>query len=138
MIAKTKTVRYIKYMASEDHSAKGQAMYHGSRNSELSFFPAICFTSCSHSAASYGSHLHAVEIDETALSIRTIEMSEEELRDAIDNQEWPCDRQSEIDTHIAAGYDAVRYSDVDECGQSHDCLRILTAAAFAAAVSIDE
>lgn len=109
-------------------------MYHGSRNSELSFFPAICFTACSRSAAAYGPHVHSVEIDETALSILSIEMDDEQLRDAIDNQEWPCDRQADIDARIAEGYTAVSYSDVDECGQTHDCLRILTADAFAAAV----
>jgi hypothetical protein len=109
-------------------------MYHGSRNAELSFFPAICFTESQSAAAAYGPHVHCVEIDRGALNILSIEMTAEELRQAIDDQEWPCDRQRDIDKRIAEGYTAVQYTDCDERGQSHDCIRILTAEAFAAAV----
>ena len=110
-------------------------MHHGSRNSTLEFYPGICFTASKSAAETYGNHLHTVSIDRSKLSVMTVEMDADELRDAIDNQEWPCDRNSEIESAIAAGYDAVEYTDCDERGQTHDCLRILTAAAFAAAVS---
>lgn len=65
----------------------------------------------------------------------SVEMTDEEMREAIDNQEWPCDRQADIYAAIADGYDAVAYVDCDEFGQEHDCLRILTAEAFAAVVA---
>lgn len=115
---------------------KGTEMYHGSRNAELSFFPAICFTESESAASAYGPHIHSVEINRGALNILTVEMTSEEFREAIDNQEWPCDRQRDIDARIAEGYTAVAYTDCDENGQAHDCIRILTAEAFAAAVSV--
>jgi hypothetical protein len=111
-------------------------MYNGSRNETLGFYPAICFTESESAASAYGQHLHTVEIDESKLNVMTVKMTEEEFRDAIDNQEWPCDRQSDIDAAIAAGYDAVAYTDCDERGQSHGCIRILTESAWVAAVSI--
>jgi hypothetical protein len=111
-------------------------MYHGSRNETLEFFPAICFTESQSAAAAYGPHLHTVVIDESKLNIMSVEMTDDELRDAIDDQEWPCDRQSDIDAAIEAGYDAVAYTDCDERGQSHGCLRILTADAFARSVTV--
>ena len=111
-------------------------MHNGSRNATLGFYPAICFTESESAARAYGPHLHSVEIDRDKLNVMTVEMTEEEFRDAIDNQEWPCDRQADIDAAIAAGYDAVAYTDCDECGQSHGCVRILTADAFAKSVSL--
>lgn len=110
--------------------------YHGKRNTELNFRSGICFTSDRDAAAAYGPNVFEVEIDRSKLNIKTIEMTDEELRDAIDDQEWPCDRESDRQATIAAGYDAVEYQDVDERGQMHDCLRILTAEAFEAAVRI--
>ena len=111
-------------------------MYNGSRNKTLAFYPAICFT-CSESAAeAYGPHIAAVEIDRSKLTIKTVEMTAEEMREAIDEQEWPCDRKADITAAIAAGYDAVAYTDCDEHGQTHDCIRILTQAAYDAAVSV--
>lgn len=111
-------------------------MYHGSRNAELSFFPAICFTESESAASAYGPHLHTVEINRSVLNILTVEMTREEFREAIDNQEWPCDRAADIAKRIAEGYTAVAYTDCDENGQAHDCIRILTAEAFSAAVSV--
>ena len=111
-------------------------MYHGSQNSELNFFSGICFTESAESAAAYGGNVTSVSIDETALRILRIEMSDVELRDAIGNQEWPCDRQRDIDAAIAAGHTAVAYTDCDENGRQHNCLRILTSDAFAAAVVV--
>ena len=110
-------------------------MYHGSQNSELNFFSGICFTESAESAAAYGD-VTSVSIDETALRILRIEMSDVELRDAIDNQEWPCDRQRDIDAAVAAGHTAVAYTDCDENGRQHNCLRILTSDAFADAVVV--
>jgi hypothetical protein len=112
-------------------------MYHGSRNAEFGFFPAICFTSSESVASAYGSHVTAVTIDSSKLTVLVVEMAADELRSAIDNQEWPCDRNSDIAARIAEGYTAVRYVDCDERGQSHDCIRVLTAEAFAAAVSVN-
>ena len=109
-------------------------MYHGSRSGSLGFFPAICFTESAEAAQSYGPHLHCREIDYSRLHIMRVAMTDEEFREAVDSQEWPCDRQRDIDAAIAAGYDAVAYTDCDERGQSHDCIRILTAEAFALAV----
>lgn len=109
-------------------------MYHGSRNSELNFFPGVCFTSETSAATVYGHHVHEVEVDTAALTIRSFEFSDEELRERIDEQEWPCDRQSEIDSLVEQGYDAVAYTDVDADGCEHDCIRILTQAAWDAAV----
>jgi hypothetical protein len=114
----------------------GKAMYHGSRNESFSFFPAICFTESQSAAAAYGGNVTEVEIDRSKLNILAIEMTAEELRDAIDSQEWPCDRQRDIDARIAEGYTAVAYTDCDENGQAHDCIRILAAEAFAAAVKV--
>ena len=111
-------------------------MHHGSKNSKLEFFPGICFTESAESAAAYGGNVTSVSIDETALRILRIEMSDVELRDAIDNQEWPCNRQRDIDTAVAAGHTAVAYTDCDENGRQHNCLRILTSDAFAAAVVV--
>ena len=108
--------------------------YNGSRNESLAFFTGICFTECEHSAAAYGNHIAAVEIDSSRLSIQTITMTDEEMQQAIDDQEWPCDRQKDIDAAIAAGYDAVKFADCDERGHAHDCIRILTQAAWDAAV----
>lgn len=105
-------------------------MYHGTRQSNLEFYPAICFTIDETSAAAYGHHVHEVDIDDSHLTILDVEMDEAELRYAIDNQEWPCDQQADIDKHIAEGYTAVRYIDVDENGQMHDCIRILTRQAY--------
>lgn len=110
------------------------SMYNGSRNEALGFYPAICFTESESAAKAYGPYLHTVRIDESKLSVKTVEMTEEEFRDAIDSQEWPCDRQADIDAAIADGYDAVAYTDCDERGQVHGCIRILTAGAFARAV----
>ena len=105
-------------------------MFHGSRNMTLEFFPAICFTDSYTSAAAYGPHVHMVDVDRSKLRIKTIEMTEEQLRLAIDDQEWPCDRAKDIAATIAEGYDAVAYQDCDQDGQTHDCLRLLTAEAF--------
>jgi hypothetical protein len=113
-------------------------MYNGSRNKELNFYPAICFTESESAARAYGSFLAEVEIDRSKLSVKTVEMTEDELRAAIDDQEWPCDRQADIDAAIADGYDAVAYVDCDECGQRHDCIRILTEDAFARCVEVAE
>lgn len=110
--------------------------YHGKRNTELNFRSGICFTSDRSSAAAYGPNVFEVEIDRSKLTIKTVEMTDEELREAIDDQEWPCDRESDRQAAIAAGYDAVEYQDVDERGQMHDCLRILTAEAFEVSVKI--
>jgi hypothetical protein len=88
-------------------------MHHGSQNSKLEFFPGICFTESAESAAAYGGNVTSVSIDETALRILRVEMSDVELRDAIDNQEWPCDRQRDIDAAVAAGHTAVAYTDCD-------------------------
>jgi hypothetical protein len=112
-------------------------MYNGSRSENLEFYPAICFTDSRSSAAAYGQHIHSVSIDRSKLQIKTVEMTAEEMRAAIDDQEWPCDRAADIAATIAEGYDAVAYTDCDEHGQEHDCLRILTAAAFAAAVTVE-
>lgn len=109
-------------------------MYNGSRNAELKFYPAICFTESEESAQAYGMHVHAVDIDSSLLNVMAVKMTDEEMRAAIDEQRWPCDCQSDIDSAIAAGYDAVAYTDCDERGYAHDCLRILTAEAFARAV----
>ena len=124
-------------MQRETQTTKGNTMsyYNGSRNESLAFFPGICFTECEQSAASYGPNVAAVAIDRSRLSVQTIVMTEEELQIAVDEQEWPCDRQRDIDAAIAAGYDAVAFSDCDERGQTHDCIRILTQAAWDAAVS---
>ena len=111
-------------------------MYHGSRNETIEFFPAICFTESQSAAAAYGSFVYEAEVDRSKLKIKTVEMTEEELRESIDDQEWPCDRAKDIAATIAAGYDAVAYQDCDERGQMHDCLRILTPEAWAAAVRI--
>lgn len=121
----------------QNAKSKGQTMsyYNGSRNKSLVFYAGICFTECEQSAAAYGEHVAAVEIDRSRLSIQTIAMTEDELQQAIDDQEWPCDRQRDIDAAIAAGYDAVKFADCDERGQMHDCIRILTQAAWDAAVS---
>jgi len=105
-------------------------MFHGSRNETLEFFPGICFTDSYISAATYGPHVHMVDIDRSKLRIKSIEMTEEQLREAIDDQEWPCDRDADIAATIAEGYDAVAYEDCDERGQTHDCLRLLTVEAF--------
>ena len=110
--------------------------YNGSRNEALAFFSGICFTECEQSAATYGEHVAAVKIDRSRLSMQTITMTDDELEQAIDNQEWPCDRQRDIDAAIAAGYDAVQFADCDERGQTHGCVRILTQAAWNAAVSV--
>lgn len=110
------------------------AYYHGSRNAELSFYPGICFTVSQASAAEYGDYVHVVSIDVSALRVKRIEMTAEEMRNAIDNQSWPCDKKKEIVATIAEGYDAVSYLDCDASGRVHDCIRILTASAFAAAV----
>lgn len=112
-------------------------MYHGSQNETLSFYPAICFTESESAAQAYGPYVHAVTIDRSKLVVNSIEMTDEEFRDAIDSQEWPCDRKSDIAATISAGYDAVTYTDCDERGQSHDCIRILTEDAFSAAVSVE-
>lgn len=109
-------------------------MYNGSRNAELNFYPAICFTESESAAQAYGPHLHTVMIDESLLNVMSVEMTDEEMREAIDNQDWPCDTQKGIEAAIAAGYDAVAYTDCDERGQAHGCLRILTAEAFAKSV----
>jgi hypothetical protein len=100
--------------------------YHGTRSSELTFRPAICFTSYESNAAAYGDNVFAVEIDRSKLNVCKIEMTDEELREAIDDQEWPCDRASDVERYIADGYDAVEYLDVDQYGDTHDCIRILT------------
>lgn len=113
-------------------------MYNGSRNADLGFYPAICFTESQSAAGAYGEYVAAVSIDRSKLNVMTVEMTAEEMREAIDDQEWPCDRQSDIDAAIAVGYDAVAYTDCDECGQEHDCIRILTQAAYDAAVSVSE
>ena len=113
-----------------------RTMYHGSRHDSLSFFPAICFTADRDAAAAYGANVSEVTIDRSRLTIQTVEMTADELRAAIDDQEWPCDRTADIAAAIAEGYDAVAYVDCDEHGTTHDCLRILTADAFAAAVAI--
>ncbi len=109
--------------------------YNGSRNETLAFYPGICFTECADAAAAYGEHIAAVEIDCSRLSVQVIAMTDDEMQDAIDNQEWPCDRQRDIDAAIAAGHDAVSFRDCDERGQAHDCIRILTQAAWDAAVA---
>lgn len=121
-----------------NRAMKGKPMsyYNGSRNESLAFFPGICFTKCEQSAAAYGEHIAAVEIDRSRLLIQAITMTGDELQQAIDNQEWPCDRQRDIDAAIAAGHDAVQFTDCDERGQTHDCIRILTQAAWDAAVSV--
>jgi hypothetical protein len=111
-------------------------MHHGSRNAELSFFPAICFTESESAASAYGPYLHSVDINRSALNILTVEMTGEAFREAIDSQEWPCDRDAEIVQKIAEGYTAVAYTDCDENGTSHDCMRILTPEAFAEAVTV--
>ena len=111
-------------------------MYHGSNNGSFSFFPGICFTSSEFAAAVYGDNVTSVRIDRDALAVQTIDMTAAELRDAIDAQEWPCDRQRDIDAAIAAGFNAVAYTDCDAAGQTHDCLRLLTSAGFDAAVSV--
>lgn len=110
-------------------------MYHGSRE-EFKFFPAICFTDSFDSASSYGDTITEVEIDESKLSILEIELSSEQIRECWDDNEWPCDRQKDVEQRIAEGYGAVRYSDADESGCEHDCIRILTADAFAKAVTV--
>ena len=110
--------------------------YHGKRSTELTFRSGICFTSDRYSAATYGPNVFEAEIDRSKLKIETVEMTDEELREAMDDQEWPCDREFEREATIAAGYDAVEYQDVDERGQVHDCLRILTAEAFEASVRV--
>lgn len=112
-------------------------MYHGSRNETIEFFPAICLTSSRDSAESYGDYLHEVEVDESQLTVLVVEMTDAELREAIDSQEWPCDRDSEIESAIASGHDAVSYRDVDEDGTMHDCIRILTADAWTRACRIN-
>ena len=112
--------------------------YHGSRHESLRFFPAICFTADRGSAANYGEHVHAVEIARDRLRVMAVEMTDDELREAIDDQEWPCDRDDDIAAAIADGYDAVAYVDVDERGAVHDCIRILTREAFLSAVSAAE
>lgn len=109
--------------------------YNGSRNESLAFFAGICFTDCEHSAAAYGPHVAAVEIDHNNLSVLTVTMTDDEMQQAIDDQEWPCDRQRDIDAAIAAGYNAVQFRDCDERGQTHNCIRILTQAAWDAAVT---
>ena len=113
-----------------------RTMYHGSRNAELSFFPAICFTESESAASAYGPHIHTVEINRSVLNILTVEMTREEFRKTIDNQEWPCDRAADIAKRITEGYTAVAYTDCDENGTSHDCIRILTADAFAEALGV--
>ena len=112
-------------------------MYHGNRG-KFGFFPAICFTASESAAAAYGDTITEVEIDRSKLNILVIEMDDAEMREAIDNQEWPCDRDSDIAARIAEGYTAVAYVDCDERGQQHDCLRVLTVDAFADAVSVVE
>lgn len=107
-----------------------KTMYNGSRNAELSFYPAVCFTDSESAASAYGPHLHAVKINRSSLNILTVEMTRDELREAIDNQEWPCDRAADIEKRIAEGYTAVAYTDCDENGQEHSCIRILTQEAF--------
>lgn len=109
--------------------------YHGSRSETLEFYAGICLTQCDASASAYGEHLHEVDIDISRLNILRVDMTDDELREAIDSQEWPCDTYDEIDAAIDAGYDAVAYTDVDERGRLHDCLRILTEDAFSAIAS---
>jgi len=111
-------------------------MYNGSMNETLSFYSGICFTDSCDSAAAYGDYVSEVEIDTEQLNILHVEMTDEEMRNAIDDQEWPCDRQSDRDAAVAQGYDAVSYSDCDERGATHDCLRILSIEAFSRSVKI--
>ena len=112
-----------------------RTMYHGTQSNELNFFPAICFTESQSAASAYGPNVFQVAIDRSKLNILVVEITAEEMREAIDNQEWPCDRQADINARIAEGYDAVSYVDCDERGQEHDCLRILTESAYRAAVT---
>jgi len=111
-------------------------MYHGSRDATLDYYPAICLTDDRESAEAYGEHLHTVTVDRSALCILKISMTREELREAIDDNEWPCDRDADIARYVADGYDAVEYMDVDQYGGMHTCLRILTAAAWQSAVEV--
>ena len=105
-------------------------MYHGSRQPSPEFVPGFCLTEDADAAFRYGRHVTQYDLDESRLTVKTIEMTDAEMRTAIDDQEWPCDRAKDIAATIAEGYDAVRYLDCDENGRTHSCLRILTSVVF--------
>jgi hypothetical protein len=109
-----------------------ETYYHGSQG-DFRTFPGICFTSDDGSAQSYGGILTTIEIDLDELSVKHIELSDDDVRECLDENEWPCDRQSQIDTLIKQGVDAITYRDADESGDTHNCLRLLSAKALTAA-----
>ena len=107
--------------------------YHGT-DGELVLHSGICLTRHQSSAEAYGSNVYAIEIDTDGLRVDRIYIDGEELRQRIDDQEWPADRDDERLAMIVEGIDAIEYDDVDQDGDLHHTLRLLSYRAISACV----
>jgi hypothetical protein len=107
-------------------------LYHGTQN-ELILHSGICLTRHRSSAEVYGGTVYEIELDTTGLRVDRIYIEGDELRQRIDDQEWPADRDAERLAMIAAGIDAIEYDDVDASGDLHHTIRLLSDRAIAAA-----
>ena len=108
-------------------------LYHGT-DGDLVLHSGICLTRHQSSAEAYGRNVYAVEIDTDGLRVDRIYIEGDELRQRIDDQEWPADRQAERLAMIADGIDAIEFDDVDDSGDLHHTLRLLSDRAIAACV----
>lgn len=108
-------------------------LYHGTFRDTLTLHKGLCLTADRSAAEEYaqGGTVYEIEIDTNNLRIVEIEFSDEELRERIDEQEWPGDRESEI-AKLAETADIIIFRDVDASGRDHVTYRIITEAAIAA------
>jgi hypothetical protein len=106
--------------------------YHGTHHSDLPIHAGLCLTPSEDAAADYGSNVHSVEIDLGGLNVERLWFSDEEIRQMRDDNEWPCDRDSQIAEYVARGVDAIIFDDASGNGAEHKTLRLLSDRALAA------
>jgi hypothetical protein len=66
-----------------------------------------------------------------------IEEIEVDPRACWDSASWPCDTEEEISSAVARGVDAILFHDATATGRQHRTLRLLSARAMAAIVTVE-